>query len=107
MKAAFKLDADEGINRLETLAESLSKAHLDAAASLREGLSEMLTGNRLGLPAPLRRSLGTTNTIESLFGGSKCRTHLVKRWQDGSMAKRGATRPGALWPRRLHKPGSN
>ena len=90
MKAAFKLDAEDGMKRLETLAESLSKAHPDAAASLREGLSEMFTVNRLGLPATLRRSLSTTNIIESSFGGSKSRTHRVKRWRDGSMVKRWA-----------------
>jgi len=90
MKAAFKLDADEGMKRLETLAESLSKAHPDAAASLREGLSEMFTVNRPGLPKVLCRSLGTTNIIESSFSGSKSRTHRVKRWRDGSMVKRWA-----------------
>jgi hypothetical protein len=36
-----------------------------AAASLREGLSEILTTNRMNLPTSLRRSLGTTNIIES------------------------------------------
>ena len=90
MKAAFKLDADDGMKRLETLAETLGNKYPDAAASLREGLPEMFTVNRLGLPATLRRSLSTTNIIESSFGGSKSRTHRVKNWQDGSMVKRWA-----------------
>ena len=90
MKAAFKLSEEEGMKRLEMLAESFSKAHPDAAASLREGLSEMFTVNRLGLPKVLCRSLGTTNIIESSFSGSKSRTHRVKRWRDGSMVKRWA-----------------
>ena len=50
----------------------------------------MFTVNRLGLPGTLRRSLGTTNIIESSFSGSKSRTHRVKNWQDGSMVKRWA-----------------
>ena len=90
MKAAFKLSADEGMKRLETLAESLSREYPDAAASLREGLWEMFTVIRLGLPKVLCRSLGTTNIIESSFGGSKSRTHRVKKWENGSMVKRWA-----------------
>jgi hypothetical protein len=50
----------------------------------------MFTVNRLGLPEILRRGLGTTNIIESAFGGSKSRTYRVKNWQDGSMVKRWA-----------------
>jgi transposase-like protein len=91
MRSAFKLEADEGMKRLETLAETFGKKHPDAAASLREGLSEMFTVNRLGLPGTLRRSLGTTNIIESAFGGSKSRTYRVKNWHDGSMVKRWAS----------------
>lgn len=90
MKAAFKLDADDGMKRLESLAETLASKYPDAAASLREGLPEMFTVNRLGLPGILRRSLSTTNIIESSFGGSKSRTHRVKNWQGGSMVKRWA-----------------
>ena len=90
MKAAFKLDADDGMKRLETLAETLGNKYPDAAASLREGLPEMFTVNRLSLPGTLRRSLGTTNIIESSFSGSKSRTQRVKNWQDGRMVKRWA-----------------
>lgn len=36
-----------------------------AAASLREGLAEMFTVNRLGLPPSLRRCLVSNNLIES------------------------------------------
>ena len=37
-------------------------------ASILEGLDEMLTVNRLGLPAKLRRSLACTNSIENMMG---------------------------------------
>jgi len=59
-----------------------------AAASLREGLAETLTVLPLGVPPTLARSLGTTNTIESMI--SICREHAsnITRWQDGQMALR-------------------
>ena len=90
MKAAFKLPADEGMKRLNTLADSLSRQYPDAAASLLEGLPEMFTVNRLGMTKELCRGLTTTNIIESSISGVKSRTHRVKRWQDGSMVKRWA-----------------
>jgi len=90
MKAAFRLGADEGTMRLKTLAESLSKQYPNAAGSLLEGLDEMFTVNRLGLPKSLHRGLTTTNIIESSISGVKSRTHRVKNWQDGSMVKRWA-----------------
>ena len=57
MRAAWKLDAREGEQKLEQLARWLERDHPSAAASLREGLAEMFTINRLGLPARLRSSI--------------------------------------------------
>jgi len=88
MKAAFKLKADEGIRKLEKLAEWLDREHPSAAGSLREGLSEMFTINRLGLPRSLRRCLASTNVIESPYSGVREKTGRVKRWRDGRMALR-------------------
>jgi transposase-like protein len=90
MKAAWLLDAKKGQARLEQLAGWLEQTHPDAAASLREGLSEMFTINRLGLPAKLRRCLGTTNIIESGHSGSRRRSGRVTRWRDGGMVLRWA-----------------
>ena len=90
MRAAWKLPADEGVKKLESFAESISKQYPDAASSLREGLCEMFTVNRLGLPKSLRMGLVSTNIIESSFSGVKSRTQRVKRWQDGTMVKRWA-----------------
>lgn len=39
-----------------------------AADSLREGLDETLTVLRLALPPTLRRTFGTTNSIENMNG---------------------------------------
>jgi putative transposase len=90
MKAALRLDAREGLAKLEQLAEWLGQSHPNAAASLREGLVEMFTINRLGLPAKLCRCLGSTNVIESGHSGSRRRSGRVTNWQDGSMVLRWA-----------------
>ena len=88
MKAAFTLKADEGIAKLRKLAAWLDREHVSAAGSLREGLEEMFTINRLGLPKSLRRCLGSTNVIESPYSGVRAQTRRVKRWRGGSMALR-------------------
>jgi len=90
MRAAFKLSEDEGMKRLETLGSWFDREYPGAAASLREGLEEMFTINRLGLPGSLRRSLATTNIIESPHSGVRMRTRRVTNWQGGSMVLRWA-----------------
>lgn len=88
MKAAYRLDVDAGMTQLEKQAQWLEGEHPDAAASLREGLAETFTVNRLGLPASLRRCLGTTNVIESPNGTVRQKIGRVKRWRDGAMVLR-------------------
>ena len=88
MKAAFSLDAKEGKEKLEKLAQWLDREQTAAGASLREGLDEMFTINRLGLPPELRRCLGSTNVIESPNGGIRRCTRRVKRWKDNGMVVR-------------------
>jgi putative transposase len=88
MKAAFQLEAEKGQAKLEKLAQWLEKEYPSAATSLREGLAEMFTINRLGLPSALRRCLGSTNVIESPNSGIRDRTRRVKRWRDGAMVIR-------------------
>ena len=88
MKAAYRLDADAGIAQLEKQAQWLDTQHPNAAASLREGLTEMFTVNRLGLPSSLRRCLCTTNVIESPNGTVRQKIGRVRRWRDGHMVLR-------------------
>ena len=57
------------MRKLEQYASWLEREWPSAAASLREGLREMFTVNRLGLPPPLRRCLTTTNIIDSSHAG--------------------------------------
>ena len=68
-RAAMKLEAKQGEQKLEQLARWLEREYPSAAASLREGLSEMFTINRLGLPPRLRKCLSTTNPIDSTHSG--------------------------------------
>jgi len=88
MKAAFQLEEKKGLARLNKLADWLEREHPSAAQSLREGLQEMFTINRLGLPGPLRRCLGSTNVIESPNSGIRQKTRRVTRWRDGRMVLR-------------------
>jgi len=90
MKAVWKLKADDGIKKLSDLANWLERNYPSAAASLREGLDEMFTINRMNLSPTLRRSLGTTNVIESSLSGTSAKTGRVKRWRDGAMVVRWA-----------------
>ena len=90
VKAAWKLDADAGIQKLKQYASWLERDWPSAAASLREGLGEMFTINRLGLPSSLRRCLSSTNLIDNSHSALRERTRRVKRWQTGTMALRWA-----------------
>jgi len=66
MRRAYQSDnVGEARRILVNLIHRLEGNHPGAAASLREGLEETLTVIKLGVPKVLRRSLQTTNVIES------------------------------------------
>jgi transposase-like protein len=88
MKAAYRLPWPEGVAKLKKQAQWLEGPHPDAASSLREGLEETFTINRLELSPSLRLCLGTTNIIESPHAGVRMRTGRVSRWQNGQMVLR-------------------
>jgi putative transposase len=73
---------------LEATARQLDRINADAASSLREGLEETLTLVRLGVPGALRRTLATTNPIESALSVTRRVTARVTRWRDGDMRRR-------------------
>ena len=91
LRAAWNLmnhkDAQEELQRVVQWLEDISEA---AANSLREGLEETLTVHRLAVTGALRRTLQTTNPIESAFDGVKSNARRVKRWRNGSMVMRWA-----------------
>jgi transposase-like protein len=89
MRAAWQLtDADQGVKKLEQLARFLEHDYESAARSLREGMAEMFTVQRLKLPPSLYKCLGTTNVIESPQSGVQKRTNNVTRWRDAAMVER-------------------
>jgi putative transposase len=81
-------DYEKAKASLETTAKWLSRLNPDATASLREGLEETLTVIRLGLTGSLRRTLCSTNPIESALSVAQRVTARVTRWRDGDMRQR-------------------
>ena len=81
-------DADLAHRQLDRLARSLEREHPGAAASLREGLDETLTLQRLGVGGELYRVLRSTNPIENLNGTVVHFARNVRRWKDASMMLR-------------------
>ena len=89
LRDAWDLDsANRAARALERLAGSLERDHPGAAASIREGLDETLTVQRLGLTGALQRTLRTTNIIENLNGSVERYARNVKRWRGGQMIQR-------------------
>jgi transposase-like protein len=76
------------LDGLMSLASELDRSHPGAAASLREGLEETLTLTRLGTRGNLKRTLESTNPIESMVEFTRRTSRNVKRWQNGDMCLR-------------------
>ena len=81
-------DHDRALSQLQVLARELEHTNPGAASSLREGMNETLTINRLGVTGPLRRTLSSTNPIESMISVCRTTARNVKRWSSGEMALR-------------------
>lgn len=89
MKQAWNAESAKLAERqLRRLASSLDREYPSAASSLREGLEETLTVQRLAVADALQRTLRTTNAIENLNGSIAIYTRNVKRWRGGSMIQR-------------------
>jgi putative transposase len=89
LHAAYQeTDYDRALAALKTTARWLQRLNPDAAASLREGMEETLTVVRLDVPDLLRRTLATTNPIESAFSVAENVTRRVKCWREGDMRQR-------------------
>ena len=73
---------------LEKLHRELMGLNPSAARSLAEGMEETLTVHRLGVPEKLRRSLASTNVIESAFSIVETVCRNVKRWRPGDQIER-------------------
>ena len=91
LRQAWELDdAGKAETLLRNLARHLEKDWEGVSASILEGLDEMLTVTKLGLPPELRRSLACTNIIENVMGTVRRVCRNVKYWRSPSMALRWA-----------------
>jgi putative transposase len=89
LRAAWKLtDHASALDRLGVLAGELERSHPGAAASLREGLEETVTLQRLRIDGQLWHTLSSTNPIESMIGICRHASRNVKHWQNGDMCLR-------------------
>lgn len=89
LRQAWELDdADKAERLMKNLARRLEREAPGVASSILEGLDEILTVTRLGLPLELRRSLACTNIIENMNGTIRRVCGNVKRWRDAGMALR-------------------
>jgi transposase-like protein len=73
---------------LERIQRELREVNPSAARSLAEGLVETLTLHRLNAPPELRRTLRSTNPIESAFSIVRVACRNVKRWRPGDHLER-------------------
>src|SRR5881398_2185731 len=89
LRQAWELDdADKAERLVRNLARRLEQDRPGVAASILEGLDEILTVVRLKLPIALRRSLACTNIAENMMGTIRRVTRNVKRWRDAGIALR-------------------
>ena len=72
---------EDALDELNSLAAWLEQISPDAAASLQEAGTDLLTLHKLGIAGELRKSLYTTNAIESLFSVVRTGTGRVKNWK--------------------------
>ena len=73
---------------LDQLHRELMDLNPSAARSLEEGMEETLTVHKLRVPDQLRRTLASTNVIESAFSIVETVCRNVKRWRDGDHIER-------------------
>src|SRR5919205_2317322 len=83
LNAAYALeDYAAAKQALNVLHRELMDLNPSAARSLGEGMEETLTVHRLQLPMQLRKTLASTNVIESAFAIVERVCRNVKRWHD-------------------------
>jgi transposase-like protein len=73
---------------LNKLHRELMDLNPSAARSLGEGMEETLTVHRLHVPMQLRKTLASTNVIESAFSIVETVCRNVKRWHGGDQRER-------------------
>ncbi len=84
-KASQYVDARRELQKIQSWLAGYSES---AAASLEEAFEDLLTVYRMKLPERLRRSLNSTNLIESVYSRAGDLMGRVRYWRNESMAKR-------------------
>jgi len=94
-EAAARLDQalgcisySEAKKELKKVLKWLEDVHVSAAASLEEGFDELITVQKLGIPKSLRKSLHTTNVIDSSFASVRRSEKNIQRYRSGRMTQR-------------------
>jgi transposase-like protein len=92
---AKKLNAAYALEAYVAAKQALNKLHRElmdlnpsAARSLGEGMEETLTVHRLHVPMKLRKTMASTNVIESAFSIVEQVCKNVKRWHGGDQRER-------------------
>ena len=89
LNAAYALeDYAAAKQALNALHRELMDLNPSAARSLGEGMEETLTVHRLHLPMQLRKTMASTNVIESAFSIVEQVCRNVKRWHGGDQRER-------------------
>ena len=82
------VEYDDAKKALDSLHRELMHINPSAARSLEEGMEETLTVHRLRIPQQLRKTLSSTNVIESAFSIVETVCRNVKRWREGDQIER-------------------
>ncbi len=90
-RAYLEHDYDKAHRELLLISNNLEVRYPQAAASLLEGLEETLTVHKLKIPGLLRKTLCSTNPIESANSSCKSFVRNIKNWRDGEMILRNIT----------------
>jgi transposase-like protein len=89
LHAAYALEDHAAAKQaLNALHRELMDLNPSAARSLGEGMEETLTVHRLHVPMQLRKTLASTNVIESAFSIVEQVCKNVKRWHGGDQRER-------------------
>ena len=89
--AAYAMTGEADARRaLDQIHRELERINPSAARSLEEGMEETLTVHKLQMPEMLRKSLASTNIIESAFSVAEALCRRVKRWREGDHRQRWA-----------------
>ncbi len=79
---------DDAKQALENLAQWLAEINESSAKSLQEAQEELLTLHRLKVPELLRKTLHSTNSIESMFSTVRHCEKNIKRYRSSGMSQR-------------------